>query len=147
MPEREALNTVTFTEKDGRTTLTVLVQHGSKEARDAHIGSGWRRACRRGWTCWRRSRSRCAERDVGEGTSIDTVERGTVMSDENNEAQGYGQTTEPAPDSGGWTGWSEPGSCRGTWGEGLHMSGWRAASSFSSASTSGRRPRHGGYRP
>jgi uncharacterized protein YndB with AHSA1/START domain len=40
MPEREALNTVTFTEKDGRTTLTVLVQHGSKEARDAHIGSG-----------------------------------------------------------------------------------------------------------
>ena len=40
MPESEALNTVRFTEKDGRTTLTVLVQHGSKEARDAHIGSG-----------------------------------------------------------------------------------------------------------
>lgn len=40
MPEGEALNTVTFAEKDGRTTLTVLVQHGSKEARDAHIGSG-----------------------------------------------------------------------------------------------------------
>jgi len=40
MPESEALNTVTFTEKDRRTTLTVLVQHGSKEARDAHIGSG-----------------------------------------------------------------------------------------------------------
>ena len=40
MPESEAFNTVTFTEKEGRTTLTVLVQHGSKEARDAHIGSG-----------------------------------------------------------------------------------------------------------
>jgi uncharacterized protein YndB with AHSA1/START domain len=40
MPEGEALTTVTFTEKDGRTTLTVLVQHASKEARDAHIDSG-----------------------------------------------------------------------------------------------------------
>ena len=40
MPEGEALNTVTFTEAQGRTTLTVLVQHASKEARDAHLGSG-----------------------------------------------------------------------------------------------------------
>ena len=40
MPEREALNTVTFSETDGRTTLTVLVQHASKEARDAHLESG-----------------------------------------------------------------------------------------------------------
>jgi uncharacterized protein YndB with AHSA1/START domain len=40
MPEGEALNTVTFTELGGRTTLTVLVQHASKEARDAHISSG-----------------------------------------------------------------------------------------------------------
>jgi len=40
MPEGEALNTVKFTEKDGRTTLTILVQHASKEARDAHIGAG-----------------------------------------------------------------------------------------------------------
>jgi uncharacterized protein YndB with AHSA1/START domain len=40
MPEGEALNTVTFTETEGRTTLTVLVQHASKEARDAHIDSG-----------------------------------------------------------------------------------------------------------
>jgi uncharacterized protein YndB with AHSA1/START domain len=36
MPGGEALNTVTFTEEEGRTTLTVLVQ----EARDAHIDSG-----------------------------------------------------------------------------------------------------------
>jgi uncharacterized protein YndB with AHSA1/START domain len=40
MPEGEALNTVSFTETKGRTTLTVLVQHSSKEARDAHIDSG-----------------------------------------------------------------------------------------------------------
>jgi uncharacterized protein YndB with AHSA1/START domain len=40
MPEGEALNTVTFAEAVGRTTLTMLVQHASKEARDAHIGSG-----------------------------------------------------------------------------------------------------------
>ena len=40
MPEAEALNTVTFAEADGRTTLTMLVEHASKEARDAHIASG-----------------------------------------------------------------------------------------------------------
>jgi uncharacterized protein YndB with AHSA1/START domain len=40
MPEVEALNTVTFAEAGGRTTLTMLVQHASKEARDAHIRSG-----------------------------------------------------------------------------------------------------------
>ena len=40
MPEAEALNTVTFTEADGRTLLTILVQHASKEHRDAHINSG-----------------------------------------------------------------------------------------------------------
>jgi uncharacterized protein YndB with AHSA1/START domain len=40
MPEGEELNTVTFAETDRRTTLRVLVQHASKEARDAHIDSG-----------------------------------------------------------------------------------------------------------
>jgi uncharacterized protein YndB with AHSA1/START domain len=39
-PEAEALNTLTFTEQDGRTTISVLVQHSSKEHRDAHIDSG-----------------------------------------------------------------------------------------------------------
>ena len=39
-PDEEAVNTATFTEVDGRTTLTILVQHTSKEARDAHINSG-----------------------------------------------------------------------------------------------------------
>jgi uncharacterized protein YndB with AHSA1/START domain len=40
MPDGEAVNTLTLTEKDGRTTLTVLVQHQNQEHRDAHINSG-----------------------------------------------------------------------------------------------------------
>ena len=40
MPDAEAVNTITFTEKDGRTTLTTLVQHQSQEHRDAHINYG-----------------------------------------------------------------------------------------------------------
>src|SRR5919204_4347163 len=40
MPDAQALDTVTFTEVDGRTTLTILVEHARKEHRDAHIESG-----------------------------------------------------------------------------------------------------------
>jgi uncharacterized protein YndB with AHSA1/START domain len=40
MPDAAALDTLTLTETDGRTTLTMLVQHASKEHRDAHIDSG-----------------------------------------------------------------------------------------------------------
>ncbi|MDQ3893840.1 MAG: SRPBCC family protein [Actinomycetota bacterium] len=40
MPEAEAVDTLTFAEVDGRTFLTLLVQHTSKEHRDAHIDSG-----------------------------------------------------------------------------------------------------------
>lgn len=40
MPEGEALVTVTFTEADGRTTLSMLTDMGSKEARDGMIASG-----------------------------------------------------------------------------------------------------------
>jgi uncharacterized protein YndB with AHSA1/START domain len=39
-PEEDVLNTVTFTEADGRTTLTLLVQCPSKEVRDTIIDSG-----------------------------------------------------------------------------------------------------------
>ena len=39
-PEEGTLNTATFTEVDGRTTLTVLVEAPSKEIRDAIIDSG-----------------------------------------------------------------------------------------------------------
>ena len=40
LPEQGTLNTATFTEADGRTTLTILVQAPSKEIRDAIIDSG-----------------------------------------------------------------------------------------------------------
>jgi uncharacterized protein YndB with AHSA1/START domain len=40
MPGAGAVTTATFTEKDGRTTLTILVQHTSQEHRDTHINSG-----------------------------------------------------------------------------------------------------------
>ena len=36
----ESVNTATLTETDGRTTLTVLVQHRSKANRDGHLESG-----------------------------------------------------------------------------------------------------------
>jgi uncharacterized protein YndB with AHSA1/START domain len=39
-PDAQAVSTATFTEQDGRTTLTLLVDHPSKETRDAHINSG-----------------------------------------------------------------------------------------------------------
>ena len=38
--EHAALNILTLTELAGRTTLTVLVEHPTKEGRDAHINSG-----------------------------------------------------------------------------------------------------------
>jgi uncharacterized protein YndB with AHSA1/START domain len=40
MPDAEALDTLTLTEVDGRTRLEILVEHASKEHRDAHIESG-----------------------------------------------------------------------------------------------------------
>jgi uncharacterized protein YndB with AHSA1/START domain len=40
MPNAEAVDHITFTEKDGRTTLTMLVQHRNQEDRDAHLNSG-----------------------------------------------------------------------------------------------------------
>ena len=35
-----ALDTLTLTESDGRTTMTILVEHPTTEGRDAHIASG-----------------------------------------------------------------------------------------------------------
>jgi uncharacterized protein YndB with AHSA1/START domain len=40
VPDAEAVDTLTLTEKDGRTTLTILVQHQTREHRDMHIESG-----------------------------------------------------------------------------------------------------------
>ena len=39
-PDAGALNTLTLTEEDGRTTLSILVEHQEKAHRDAHIESG-----------------------------------------------------------------------------------------------------------
>ena len=39
-PEAEAINSLTLTEKDGRTFLEILVTHQSREYRDAHLASG-----------------------------------------------------------------------------------------------------------
>jgi uncharacterized protein YndB with AHSA1/START domain len=39
-PDAEAVNTLTLSEREGRTTLTVLVQHQSKANRDAVIEAG-----------------------------------------------------------------------------------------------------------
>lgn len=39
-PDGAALNTMTFDEVDGVTTMTTLVQHSCQEHRDAHIASG-----------------------------------------------------------------------------------------------------------
>ena len=39
-PDDGTLNTMTLTERGGRTTLTTLVQHSSSQARDMHINSG-----------------------------------------------------------------------------------------------------------
>src|SRR5438093_1509668 len=38
--EHAALNILTLSEADGRTTLTVLVEHPTKEGRDAHLNFG-----------------------------------------------------------------------------------------------------------
>jgi uncharacterized protein YndB with AHSA1/START domain len=40
MSDAEAVDHVSFTEENGRTTLTMLVQHRNQEDRDAHINSG-----------------------------------------------------------------------------------------------------------
>jgi uncharacterized protein YndB with AHSA1/START domain len=40
MPDAEAVNTLTLAETDGRTRVELLVQHASKEHRDAHVSSG-----------------------------------------------------------------------------------------------------------
>ena len=40
MPDAAALDTITFEEIEGRTLVTILVQHESKENRDAHVESG-----------------------------------------------------------------------------------------------------------
>ena len=46
MPEAEAMNTVTFTEQDGRTTLAVLVTHRARRTATRTSTPAWKAACR-----------------------------------------------------------------------------------------------------
>ncbi|HEX5191792.1 MAG TPA: SRPBCC family protein [Solirubrobacteraceae bacterium] len=39
-PDAEAVNTLTLSEHDGRTTMTILVQHQNQTHRDMHVQSG-----------------------------------------------------------------------------------------------------------
>ena len=57
MPDAEAVDHITFTEEDGRTTLTMLVQHRNQEERDLHLNSGM---------------------EVGMQESMDRLERGAA---------------------------------------------------------------------
>ncbi len=40
VPDAQALTTVSFEERDGLTTVTILVRHSSKAHRDGHVNSG-----------------------------------------------------------------------------------------------------------
>jgi uncharacterized protein YndB with AHSA1/START domain len=40
VPDAMAVNTLTLTERDGRTTLSILVEHGDRQSRDMHVESG-----------------------------------------------------------------------------------------------------------
>jgi uncharacterized protein YndB with AHSA1/START domain len=40
MPDAGVVDHITFTEEDGRTTMSMLIQHDNKEHRDAHLNSG-----------------------------------------------------------------------------------------------------------
>lgn len=40
MPDAAAVSTATFAEQDGRTTLTILVEHTTQQHRDMHLNSG-----------------------------------------------------------------------------------------------------------
>jgi uncharacterized protein YndB with AHSA1/START domain len=40
MPDAGVVDHITFTEEDGRTTMSMLIQHDDKEHRDGHLNSG-----------------------------------------------------------------------------------------------------------
>ena len=69
MPDAEAVNTVTFTEADGRTTRRSWRSTPARSTGTHTSPPGWRRACRTRWVFWSRSRSRFAEqpRPTGHG--------------------------------------------------------------------------------
>ena len=59
--EHAALNTLTLIETDGRTTLTILVEHPTREGATCTSTRAWRTACRTRWTSSSTSLSRSLE--------------------------------------------------------------------------------------
>lgn len=51
VPDASSLTTLTLTEKDGRTTMTLLVEHACREHRDAHIQSGMEAGMQQSMDC------------------------------------------------------------------------------------------------
>lgn len=49
MPDAQATSTTTMTGHDGGTTVTILVQHTSREHRDAHVNSGMETGLQSSW--------------------------------------------------------------------------------------------------
>jgi uncharacterized protein YndB with AHSA1/START domain len=65
MPEREAVNTVMFTEVNGRTSSSFCCISRASRTATRSSARAWRSACRRGRTSWSRSRARYAEQPTG----------------------------------------------------------------------------------
>ncbi len=77
MPDAEALDTLTLTEVDGRTTLDDPRRSTRPRSTAMATSSpGWRTACRTRWTCSRRSRSRSADDDEPPARASRTRRRG-----------------------------------------------------------------------
>ena len=55
MPDAGAVTTATFEEKDGRTTLSLHVQHRARKTGTRTSTPVWRAACRSRWPGWSRS--------------------------------------------------------------------------------------------
>jgi uncharacterized protein YndB with AHSA1/START domain len=49
MPDARATSTTTMTAHGGGTTVTILVQHTSREHRDAHVNSGMETGLQSSW--------------------------------------------------------------------------------------------------
>lgn len=49
MPDAPAVSTTTWAEQDGRTTVTLLVEHSSQEHRDGHVNSGMETGLQSSW--------------------------------------------------------------------------------------------------
>jgi uncharacterized protein YndB with AHSA1/START domain len=72
-PEGEARNTLTLSEHDGTTTLTVVGVHSSMAARDGHLGSGMERGMQHSFDRFERLLAELQATRPGAGTSTDVA--------------------------------------------------------------------------